>query len=334
MKNEKEIAQQMLKILYPDYDFPKDLLPETLMTMTMERSTYQAILDMMRTRQNYIRKGGESDENEFFNMRKAIKLQKGHKTTSWQKPFFPTVPTTAGPSIPFATQSTLPDSEGIKLSELEIDIRRLTENTAYQFEEKDGAYYAYPIAYDAVTICQSMHTKYWFLYAAIRSLQPGDFIPGTFIQDQSLLSEMKKEVDDLLNQEKKVSQLVKLFETCAKASQEKKARILFPWVRIIEQMIDNEHKQFGLQTFTTLLRLSDPSGIISTGDPLIPCFLDAIKHYMIDRNPVTNSTREAYKQCFNEAEKAGYLPSESALETHNQTRWSTVLKGLFSKHSF
>lgn len=324
------MAERMLRVLYPGYTFPENLLPETLITMVSQpkegSNSGDAILKLMKTRQCYL--DSEKEQDDFFDMRRYLRQQKGpSKLNRLPVVLPPPIVRTATPAghtgsqirptlIPLTDQPV--DGEGEKVSE--IDERRLRRSNAYIFKQKDQTIYAYPITSD-VPLSQSLHSKYWFILQAIRHLHP-TYEEKTFKRGVSGIDVISS------GNATKITSLVKLLrgEEPHPEGTDPEGLLTY-WARIIEQMFIC-HSEQDLDTFNTLLQLSDPDH-----DPVVPCFLDALQHYVVE-NPPPPGVERKYKDSFQADQSLGnkYMPSDQAL-SDTEPRWSHLFQDLLTKYS-
>lgn len=350
--SEEKLVSDVLSMLYPDYQFPKELSTETMLTMAMKKTTHQAILDMMKTRQNVTEK--EIDETEFFTLRSLLNKQKGYVTPYGSNqvarlvpPMVPKVTTNINSSVSTiqrAPNASFDEKDEIKFTDTFLNENQLRDNKAYVLIEKDDNVYGRVILDDNIELCRVVHSKYFIILQAIRSLEPP---PPTFdptidwksVKGEDIQAHMKKSVEEVFTSTKEKASLVaNAFYTARtdEINQSRKWFLLF-WDASVRQMLDARNSKVSLDWFNKLIRLSDPS----MGKAILTCFLDALNHYQSDLTDNKTFTIEQYVKFWDseanemDPKAEGYLPSEeyvSEKKDKSELRWSTLFQDMFKRH--
>jgi hypothetical protein len=346
---EAKLAKEILAVIYSDFKFKDNMLPETLLTLTMNEAKHTAILDMMKTRQCYA--NWESEQGNFFNMRRLLNKENVTGTLHGRTVAIDPTSTILGSGSGSGSGSTTfkpNDVAGIKVDKewLELnDMALLESHTGYFFEEKNNTTHAYRLP-EEVPLCKSMHSKYWILVAAAKSVSPSRPPKG------QLPSDVVAKVENILGStaiQNVVKEIIKVFR--------EPTTLIHYWHATYRRL--QERGSFEL--FDTMIHLSAPEIC-----PIVPCFIDALSHVQ-QLLPPLSKENEYYEALFrvsvslsasapepdskvkvdvNEEDEdeededeeeeedeakpvdSGYMPSDMA-RGGPPTRWSEVLRDLF-----
>ena len=345
---ETKLAKEILGVVYSDFKFNDNMLPETLLTLTMNQATHTAILDMMKTRQCY--SNWESEQSNFFDKRRLLdkeNSQSGSGTLVGRKVDFVSPATTPGAGRPTFRPSEVP---GVKVDNRTLDeVALLQSHTGYFFEGKDNVTYAYRLPND-VPNCQAMHSKYWLLVAALKHLNLSRPEVPRPVPDS-----VRRAVKRLLDAQNPAQEIARLLNS---PPQDTNLIDYWHWTYRLLQARENPTSQ---QLFYLLIHLSD-----QWIQPIVPCFIDALTHAQ-QLLPPLHDEEGYYAQALQDppmvvpetrvetpvqtpvqtpaetgvpkpvpvpqasgsgADDSAYMPSDMARDDP-PTRWSEVLRDLF-----